>query len=194
MLKNINSFLILLFIIPYLNSQQLVILGDSLSDGFGLTESSPWPYYLKECDCQTINLSNAGSTLQEGYQRLQNYIAEHPDHPHTLLIALGSNDGLRAYPFSKIEKDLSGLVDFAINNNFQPILVEWSLPPNYGAYADKFKDIFHRVAATKKIRLLPFPFEPFATDFNYFQQDGYHPNDKAQPLIAQQVCLFLNNN
>jgi acyl-CoA thioesterase I len=190
LLKILSIILISLSSLLAQSDNKVILLGDSLSDGFGLeTPEHAWPYLLKEtCNLQVTNLSNAGATLQEGLSRLKRYLNLNHDENNILLIALGSNDGLRGYPPKAIEQHLKDVIKEAKARQLIPIIIEWKLPPNYGSYAIDFKNIFKKVALDEKIGFIPFPLETFGSDLSYFQKDQYHPNDKAQKKIAAEVC------
>ena len=174
--------------------EKILILGDSLSDGYGLSvPDQAWPYQLKEtCNLEIENFSNAGATLQEGVQRLKRYFLNQRDS-NILMIALGSNDGLRGYPPKAIEHSLKDLIKEAKKIQLIPIIIEWKLPPNYGIYAVHFEKIFKKVAIDENIGFISFPLEKIATDLSYFQKDQYHPNDKAQKEIAKEICQGYKN-
>jgi acyl-CoA thioesterase-1 len=189
--KTLQHLLLWAALMPLL-AKEILILGDSLSDGFGLSQPKPWPSYMQESGWEILNISNAGATLQEGYQKLQSYFKTSTSKPTYLLIALGSNDGLRAYPISTIDHGLQQLIDLANDHHIQPLLIGWRLPPNYGPYAQLFEQVFATVAQRNHIFFIPCPLESIAEDFSYFQEDAYHPNDKAQPVIAEKLCQSLS--
>ena len=185
---------LLLVILARINASPVfLILGDSLSDGHGLTEQDAWPLLIQKKGWVILNTSNAGSTLQEGVHRLRSYlsISKKDQKIHYLVIALGSNDGLRVYPVGTIERNLMTLIDIAQENDIVPIIIGWQMPPNYGPYATKFKEVFKKVAEDRNVLFIPCPLESFADDQQYFQSDGYHPNDSAQILIAENILNGL---
>lgn len=178
-----SKIFLFFFLITSLQAKQILVLGDSLSAGYGLAYATPWPYELESCGWDVVNLSVSGSTIQEGHQRLRSYLEE-KTAPDIILVALGSNDGLRSYPVDKIEETLLELVEFVQGKDIDLLLTGWGLPPNYGPYALKFGHIFQNVAKVTGTPFIECPLTPFAFEYHLFQDDGYHPNDEAQPLLA----------
>lgn len=133
-----------------------------------------------------INESISGETTGGGLTRISVILANNKiDH---LLIELGGNDGLRGYSPKSIKNNLLQIIDLAQDKDIEVSLMQIKITPNYGPrYNQLFEQIFSQVAQEKQINLLPFFMEEIAINSELMQEDGIHPNAKAQPIIADFV-------
>ena len=173
-------------------SKKLLILGDSISAGYGLKESENWVQLLdvslslSGSELKIINSSISGDTTTGGLSRIENDLATH--EPNYVLVELGGNDALRGYPINKIKNNLLKIIDAAFTAKANPIIMQIRIPPNYGKnYVAAFESIYSEIAEEKNIPLLTFLLEKVALDKSLMQLDGIHPNQKAQQIIANQV-------
>jgi len=132
------------------------------------------------------NASISGETTSGGLSRLEAILTNSKiDH---LIIELGGNDGLRGYSPKAIKHNLLQMIGIAQGKKIPVSLMQIKITPNYGPrYNKMFEDVFEQVALEKKVNLLPFFMAEIATDPELMQNDGIHPNAKAQPLIAEFV-------
>ncbi len=177
-------------------SKTLLILGDSISAGFGLKESENWvELFNKSIDAERMNLkminsSVSGDTTIGGLSRIGNVLKEHK--PEYVLIELGGNDALRGYPLNQIKTNLLKIVDASLESKAQPLIMQIKIPPNYGKkYVEAFENIYLEISNEKDIPLLTFLLEKVALDQSLMQLDGIHPNEKAQPIIVEQIKFEL---
>ena len=173
-------------------SKKLLILGDSISAGYGLKESENWVQLLETSlktsikGLKIINSSISGDTTIGGLSRIESDLAEHK--PNYVLVELGGNDALRGYPINKIKSNLLKIIDASFVAKANPIIMQIRIPPNYGKnYVAAFENIYSEIAEEKNIPMLTFLLEKVALDENLMQRDGIHPNSKAQTIIANQV-------
>ena len=173
-------------------TKKLLILGDSISAGFGLKESENWVQILENSvnssglQLKIINSSISGDTTIGGLSRIENDLATHK--PNYVLVELGGNDALRGYPIDKIKNNLSKIIDATFQAEAYPIIMQIRIPPNYVKnYVTAFESIYSEIAEEKNIPLLTFLLEKVALDKSLMQLDGIHPNQKAQQIIANQV-------
>ena len=173
-------------------TKKLLILGDSISAGYGLKESENWVQLLENSmkksgqKLQIINSSISGDTTIGGLSRIESDLEEYK--PNYVLIELGGNDALRGYPIEKIKSNLVKIVDASYTAEANPIIMQIRIPPNYGKnYVAAFENIYSEIAEEKNIPLLTFLLEKVALDKSLMQLDGIHPNQKAQQIIANQV-------
>ena len=173
-------------------SKKLLILGDSISAGYGLKESENWVQLLETSlrlsgrDFKIINSSISGDTTIGGLSRIESDLEKHK--PNYVLVELGGNDALRGYPIKKIKSNLLKIIDASFANGANPIIMQIRIPPNYGKnYVVSFESIYSEIAEEKNIPLLTFLLEKVALDKSLMQLDGIHPNQKAQQIIANQV-------
>lgn len=168
----------------------LLVFGDSLSAGYGLSANAAWPSLLQaeiaQKKWQVINASVSGETTAGGLTRLPEALARHK--PSVVILELGSNDGLRGLPLDEMEKNLAEMIKMAQGAGAKVHLIGMKMPPNYGRdYTEKFAAVFPRLAKQYKTTLTPFLFAPIVLRRSFFQADGIHPNAEAQPLLMKLV-------
>ena len=179
-------------------SKKLLILGDSISAGYGLKESENWVQLLEVSlktsgkELQIINSSISGDTTIGGLSRIENDLKQY--RPNYVLVELGGNDALRGYPIDKIKHNLIKIIDVSLEAGAYPIIMQIRIPPNYGKnYIAAFESIYSEIAQAKSIPKMSFLLEKVALDKDLMQLDGIHPNQKAQKIIAEQVKKELLN-
>ena len=195
-------FTILLFL-PYsiiAETKKLLILGDSISAGYGIDASANWVSLLQnEFDKENLNItlinsSVSGDTSIGGLSRIKTALRNF--NPEFVLIELGGNDALRGYPPKNIKNNLSEIIKEVKKNGSKPFLMQIRIPPNYGKqYTIAFESVFQDLAMKENIPLIPFMLDEIALDEDLMQVDGIHPNTKAQPKIAvflkKELVSFL---
>ena len=191
----LKIILVLFLIISYsitAQTKKLLILGDSISAGYGIKESENWVNLLEASlkrnnfDIEIINSSVSGDTTLGGLFRIKNDLREYS--PDYVLVELGGNDALRGYPINKIKSNLLKIIDASFAAKANPVIMQIRIPPNYGKnYVVAFESIYSQIAEEKNIPMLTFLLEKVALDKSLMQLDGIHPNQKAQQIIANQV-------
>ena len=193
--NGLKIFLLLFLTISHsiiAESKKLLILGDSISAGYGIKESENWVRLLENSlelsgiKIKIINSSISGDTTIGGLSRIENDLSSHK--PNYVLVELGGNDALRGYPIDKIKSNLVKIIEASFEAEANPIIMQIRIPPNYGKnYVAAFESIYSEIAEEKNIPLLTFLLEKVALDKSLMQPDGIHPNQKAQIIIANQV-------
>ena len=178
------------------SSCSLLIVGDSLSSGYGLTNGSSWVDRLearlkqKAPDWRVINASVSGDTTQNGLQRLQPALDRH--HPQGVLIELGGNDALRGTPPAAIRQNLLMLILQAKSAGAWVVLLDAPVLPNYGKpYADAVARLYVDVAREEKIVRVPCFVCGVGVKSGLMQADGIHPNEKAQARMLDAVWPYI---
>ncbi|WP_243618880.1 arylesterase [Aliidiomarina sp. B3213] len=168
----------------------MIILGDSLSAGYGLSESDAWvsliqdQWQQEQPSFELINASISGETTEGGLRRLPSLLEQH--QPDWVFIELGGNDGLRGFQISEVRANLSEMIQISKNNNVNVALSAVAIPPNFGPrYTQMFEQIYVQVAQEHNVELVPFFMLEIATRPEWMQNDGIHPNLSAQPKIAR---------
>ncbi|PKO88859.1 MAG: arylesterase [Betaproteobacteria bacterium HGW-Betaproteobacteria-12] len=178
-----------------LAAKTILVVGDSLSAGYGLRPEQAWPSLLagrlaeRRLDYSVANISISGETTAGGRSRLLPALQAHK--PAVVVIALGANDGLRGLALGQMRGNLNAMVDAAQKAGARVLLAGMRLPPNYGPYAEQFHTAYTEVARTKKTALLPFLLEPVSRRPELFLPDNLHPTAEAQPLILDHVWVAL---
>jgi acyl-CoA thioesterase-1 len=175
---------------------KIVVLGDSLSAGYGLPRAAGWVarLQLKLRDAglphRVVNASVSGDTTAGGLTRLPAVLER--ERPQLVIVQLGANDGLRGFDLNLIEANLQSLVALARAAGSDVLLVGNRLPPNYGAaYTQGFQDVFEGIARREKVPLVPALLEGVAERWELMQPDGLHPTADAQPQLLQNVWAVL---
>ena len=178
--------------------ETLLILGDSISAGYGINQKDNWVSMLQSkfnndgTSIKLINSSVSGDTTSGGLQRLKRDLQKFD--PDYVLIELGGNDALRGYPIKRIKDNLQTMIALIKNNNSKALLMQIRIPPNYGQkYTLAFERIYLELASTEEIYFLPFMLENVGLNPDLMQPDGIHPNAKAQPLIAKDMKKNLDS-
>ncbi|MEM7206714.1 MAG: arylesterase [Pseudomonadota bacterium] len=173
-------------------ARTVVVIGDSLSAAYGIPERAGWVALLQErldkndYNFNIINASITGETSSGGATRIQSILAEHA--PEFVIVELGGNDGLRGLSLKSMRDQLSHIVQSSQASGAKVLLLGMKIPPNYGAqYTRKFEDSFVQIATEHSVSLVPFFLEDVATDLSLMQDDGIHPNAKAQPLMLNRI-------
>ena len=190
--KNLFIFVLIFSNSIIADDKKLLILGDSISAGFGIKESQNWTTLLKSSfskegkSLEIINSSISGDTTSGGLSRISRDLNTYK--PDFVLVELGGNDALRGYPISRIKQNLLKIISIISNNQSIPIIMQIKIPPNYGKkYIEAFENIYSEVASETDAKLISFMLENVALREDLMQPDGIHPNEKAQPFITEQI-------
>ncbi len=177
----------------------IVVLGDSISAHYGLSESDGWVELMRQAlqaeypDTRVHNASISGDTTSGGLQRLPRTLERF--QPDIVILELGGNDGLRGQSLKQMAANLEGMVDAAHAFGAEVLILGMQIPSNYGpAYTEQFASVFSEVAETTGAALVPFLLAPITKgpgDRKYFQPDGIHPTAEAQPLMLDIVMPEL---
>jgi len=174
------------------SAKSLVVLGDSISAGYGIEVSQGWVTLLqKQLETHnppyTVhNESISGDTTAGGLARINPALQRH--QPDVVIIELGANDGLRGLSPALIKSNLVELVHRAQKAGANVLLLSMRIPPNYGKrYTDMFYGIYPSVAKELNVTYVPFILEDVALVNDLMQADGLHPNAKAQPVIVEKI-------
>lgn len=174
----------------------LLVLGDSLSAGYGLAPGQGWVSLLQQRLEQrgdawrVVNASISGDTTAGGRSRLPAALERH--QPDVLLLALGANDGLRGLSLTAMKRNLNAMIEQARAAGAHVLLIGMQMPPNYGPrYTQGFSAIYAELAAEHDVPLVPFLLERVALDAGLMLSDNLHPNALAQPLLLDTVWSQL---
>ena len=198
MKKILLSCLLLLFLPAVLAGPSLLVVGDSLSAGYGVSTDQRWVTLLakrlqSKCpSTQVINASVSGDTSGGGLSRLSPLLRQH--RPEIVIIELGGNDGLRGINTRTMRGNLLGMVRAAQSEGARVLLLGVRLPSNYGPdFVNAFHQVYYDVAETSSVPLVPFFLKGVALDPELMQADGIHPNDRAQPRLLENVWPYLKS-
>lgn len=178
------------------HATNVLLLGDSLSASYGMQASKGWATLAEKEMRKThpqfslLNYSASGETTGGGKARLPRLLEK--NDIDVLWIELGGNDGLRGYPISTIRNNLSAIVKMAKDKGIKVILTQIQIPPNLGKrYTSMFTELYPVLATKEKVTMMPFFIEKVALKPALMQADQIHPNEDAQPIIAQEVVEYF---
>lgn len=178
---------------------RVVVLGDSLTAGYGLAGDDAFPARLQAAlkargiDARVINAGVSGDTTAAGLRRLDWALAAGSDGPpNALIVELGANDGLRGLDPKKTEANLDAILTKAKAQGLKVLLTGMKAPPNYGRdYAAEFDAMFPRLAARHGVPLYPFFLDGVAADRSLNQADGLHPTPAGVAVIVERILPYV---
>lgn len=178
-------------------SSIILVLGDSLSAGYGLALHSAWPVLLQQrlerqgYSYHVVNASISGDTTSGGRARLPAAMGRY--RPRIVIIELGANDGLRGLPLTEMRANLSAMIAMALRHQARVLLVGMYLPVNYGqVYSDGFHQVYVDLARKYHVPLVPFLLQGVAMKPQLMQSDGLHPRAVGEPKVLDNVWRVLN--
>ena len=197
MSRFIVALMMLLMCVPAIaKSPVIIVLGDSISAGYGIDVEQGWVTLLQgklaqaNIDYSINNESISGDTTAGGLARIDRILTQHK--PAVVMVELGANDGLRGLSPALMKSNLAEITRRSRQAGAKVILLGMKIPPNYGKrYIDLFYDIYLQLSQELDIPFIPFILENVALDKDLMQADGLHPNAKAQPFIADKIATYL---
>jgi acyl-CoA thioesterase I len=178
-------------------TKTILVLGDSLSQGFGLAPSEAYPILLARklraasLNFQITNASAAGGTTEGGLQRLPAHLKRKID---IFILELGINDAFRGVPVDQIQNNLQQIIDKAKarNPSVRVVIAGMQLPNHTGDdYVSAFGRMFSELAAKNDAALVPYLLQGVAGDPSLNASDGIHPNAAGQKILAETVWEVL---
>ncbi|BBF78101.1 arylesterase [Acinetobacter ursingii] len=187
-----------LCLIPFaVDAKTILIVGDSISAGYGINPEQGWVQLLqKRLDQQypkqhkVVNASVSGETTSGALARMPKLLQSYK--PDVVVIELGGNDALRGQPPQMIQKNLGQLVQQSQQAKAKVLLFGMKIPPNYGtAYSQAFENNYKVISQQYKIKLLPFFMQGIAGHKDLMQNDQIHPNAKSQSILLNNAYPYI---
>ena len=179
---------------------RLVIIGDSLCEGYGVAKEQGFVSLLEKKfekssrKVTIVNTSISGSTTASAKGRIQ-WQLKAKQKPTHVFLALGGNDGLRGLKISEVKKNLEEAIELAKKNGIKIILVGMLAPPNYGKeYSEQFIKVFEELKSKYNPIWIPFLLKDVAGVAKVNQADGIHPNEEGHKIIAETVFEILKKD
>lgn len=170
---------------------KMVVLGDSLSAGFGLAGSDAFPEKLQKAlkvngiEVEMINAGVSGDTSSGGRDRLDWSV---PQGTQAVIVELGANDALRGTDPALTRTALTDIVTRLKARGIAVLLCGMLAPPNYGSdYAARFNKIYPDLASSAGVALYPFFLQGVAADVKLNQADGLHPTAEGVDVIVRNI-------
>jgi acyl-CoA thioesterase-1 len=179
------------------SERTIVVLGDSLSSGYGLGAEQSWVGLLENhldgeaYGYDVVNASIAGDTSSGGLARLPGLLTKY--QPAIVVIELGGNDGLRGQPVPSLKENLARMIELTQAAGATVVLTGIQIPPNYGpAYTEAFARVYHELASEYEVALVDFLLDGVALDPGLLQADRIHPNAAGQRPMFENVWNVLS--
>lgn len=171
-----------------LANPKIVVLGDSLSAGYGLPPGASFPEKLQAAldgKAEIIGAGVSGDTSAGGLSRLEWSV---PEDAAGVLIALGSNDALRGISPDATKANIEAMVEKARARGQKVLLAAMRAPPNMGAdYAQAFDGIFEAIGTEKSVETTPFFLDGVAAQPDLNLPDGIHPNERGIDVMVERL-------
>jgi acyl-CoA thioesterase-1 len=170
---------------------KMVVLGDSLSAGYGLSGPDAFPAKLQKAlkakgiEVDMTNAGVSGDTSSGGRDRLDWSV---PEGTQAVIVELGANDALRGTDPAVTRAALVDIVTRLKARGIAVMLCGMLAPPNYGAdFAARFNSIYSDIAKSSGVPLYPFFLEGVAADAKLNQADGMHPTAEGVDIIVKNI-------
>jgi acyl-CoA thioesterase I len=174
----------------------IVVVGDSLSSGYGMATEQSWVALLKErlgsegYGYDVVNASIAGDTSAGGLARLPRLLQTHS--PAVVVIELGGNDGLRGQPIDALRDNLAKMIEQSQRSGARVAIAAVQIPPNYGpTYTRALSAVYPELAERFKVTLVDLALADVALKPELMQGDGIHPNAAGQKIVFANVWRVL---
>ena len=166
--------------------QQIIVLGDSITAGYGLDKEQAYPHLLSHrLNIPVINRGVSGDRTADGLTRLSKDVLS--QKPWIVIIALGGNDFLKKVPKIETEQNLNEIVNQIQAQKAITVL----LGMNLGLFKDEYQDLYKRVAQETGSYLIPQVLKGIIDNPKYRQADIIHPNAQGQEILANRLASAL---
>jgi acyl-CoA thioesterase-1 len=180
---------------------RILILGDSLTEGYGVSKKDAFPAILENLlnknsskkanakKFKVVAAGSSGSTSASAVKRLKWHLKAKPS---LLILALGGNDGLRGLKPKATQDNLDKAIDFAKSKNIKVILAGMKIPTNYGKdYRKDFEKTYTELVKKHNLEFIPFLLKDVGGVKKLNLADGIHPNEEGHKIIAKTLYQKL---
>jgi acyl-CoA thioesterase I len=176
---------------------RVLFFGTSLTAGYGLDPSGAFPNLIQKksesagTPIVAVNAGLSGETSAGAVRRIDWAMRNPVD---IVVLETGGNDALRALNPDSLEGNLTAAVDRikALQPKVRILLAVMEAPPNLGAaYTERFRKAYVNVAKRENLTLVPFLLDKVAGKVDLNQADGVHPNERGEPIVADNVWKVL---
>ncbi len=178
------------------NAPTVLVFGDSLSAGYGIDVDQSWPALLQSrlesqgYEHRVINASISGETTEGGVTRIASTLENF--RPDLVILELGGNDGLRGFPTERMKANLQTIIEATKASGAAVIMLGIRIPANYGPrYTGAFENVYRELADQLGVLWIEFFMEGIALDKELMQDDGIHPNARAQLILLNNAWPII---
>ena len=175
----------------------VLVVGDSLSTGYGIDVDQSWATMLQSrleyqgYEHRVVNASITGETTEGGAARIEQLLSNFK--PSLIIIELGGNDGLRGFAADRIKGNLEKMIRASKHSGVAVVLLGIRIPLNYGPrYTAAFERVYRELAAELDVLWIEFFMQGVALNDELMQPDGIHPNAAAQPVLLDNAWPIIN--
>ena len=175
--------------------KRLLVLGDSLTAGYGLSAKDAFPAQLERAlkargyDIKVINSGISGDTTKGGLQRLPWVLSAKPQF---VIVELGSNDSLRGLDPGQTRANLDGIITRLKAKGIKVLLAGMLAPRNLGPdYGKEFNGAFRDLAKKHEVVFMPFFLKDVALRPHLNQRDGIHPTPEGVAIIVRNIMPYV---
>ena len=174
---------------------RLLVLGDSLSSGYGLSAADAFPAQLERAlrargyKIKVINSGISGDTSRGGLQRLPWVLSSKPQF---VIVELGANDSLRGLDPKQTRTNLDGIITRLKAKGIRVLLAGMLAPPNLGPdYGRDFNGAYRDLAKKHGVVLMPFFLKDVAMRPHLNQRDRIHPTKQGVAIIVRNIMPYV---
>ena len=168
------------------SGEKIIVLGDSITAGFGLQLEQAYPYLLSQkLGLPIVNRGVSGDRTADGLARLSEDILS--ENPWLVIVGLGGNDFLKKVPKSETEQNLRDIIGLIQAEKAITVI----LGMNLGLFSDEYQELYQRVAEETGSYLIPQILKGIIDNPKHRQSDIIHPNAIGQELLAEKIAKGL---
>lgn len=175
---------------------RVVFIGDSLTDGYGVSRKKAFPALVEEeirqkwPEIQVFNAGVSGALSSQAEAFVRRALRLEPD---LIVLALGANDGLQGRSPERMKKNLSRALALAKKKDIKVLLAGMKMYTSHGEdYRERFEGVFKSLVTEFSVVFMPFLLEGVAAVPEMNLSDGRHPNEKGHQMIAQNILPFID--
>lgn len=197
-MRKLITFFVLFLVASTSSAQEptILIVGDSLSAGYGIDVDQSWVTLLQlrleeqGYEHRVVNASIGGETTQGGSTRIEQALETF--NPALVILELGGNDGLRGIPANSMQENLEHIILKSEASGANVVMLGIQIPTNYGRrYREAFEKVFSDLANQYDIPWIEFFMDGIALNEDLMQNDGIHPNATAQPMLLDNAWPMI---
>jgi len=170
---------------------KIVLLGDSLTAGLGLSAQDAFPAKLAramKAKGHAVDIADAGVSGDTASAGLARVTWSAPEGTDAVIVEFGANDALRGVDPKVTRAALDKILRGLKVRGVEVLLAGMQAPRNMGPdYVRAFDSIFPELAAAHGVLFYPFFLDGVATDPKLNQPDGLHPNAAGVDVIVARI-------
>jgi acyl-CoA thioesterase-1 len=173
----------------------IVAIGDSLTEGYGLSEDAAYPALLEQklrtegYPFRVVNAGISGETSSGTRSRIEWILTLEPD---IVILATGANDGLRGIDPEVTRKNIAEIIRILRENHVVVVMAGMRMVRNLGReYTETFAAVYPALAKEFDVIFIPFLLEGVAANPTLNQADGIHPNAEGYRILVDQIFPWV---